>query len=139
MRQVWPPVQVDKDRTSVYRLLKVDHLVVPDAFGDVQAEGESAVLIKGSRLPEADGRRPYSLEGREISVRHFVIRTTTPGNPFEPHKHEQPELWYVIEGRATVTLDSQEHLAEDGDLIVIDPWVEHGLYTQSLARWICLG
>jgi len=55
------------------------------------------------------------------------------------HKHAVPELWFIIDGEALVTLDGVEHPVESGDLIVIDPWVEHGLRTESRATWICLG
>jgi len=97
------------------------------------------MIIKGSELPAAGGRTPYPLQGREITVRHLVVRVTTPDTPFVPHAHEKRELWYVIDGEAAVTLDGREHAVQGGDLIVIDPWVEHGLRTRTQARWICLG
>lgn len=97
------------------------------------------MIIKGNAIPRQNGRRPYDLEGREIVTRHFVTRVTTPENPFAPHKHAKPELWYVIEGEAQVAIDGVEHPVEGGDLIVLDPWVEHGLRTESRVHWICLG
>jgi quercetin dioxygenase-like cupin family protein len=97
------------------------------------------MILRGSELPEKNGRKPYELEGREVLVKHFVIRVTTPENPFKPHKHEQAELWYVIDGQALVSLDGQEQAVQGGDLIVIDSQVEHGLRTDSQATWICLG
>ena len=97
------------------------------------------MIIKSNTIPLQNGRRPYELGGREILVHHFVTRETTPENPFEPHKHAVPELWFIIDGEALVTLDGVEHPVEGGDLIVIDPWVEHGLRTESRATWICLG
>jgi mannose-6-phosphate isomerase-like protein (cupin superfamily) len=97
------------------------------------------MILRGSEIPSVNGRKPYSLDEREITVRHFVIRVTTPDNPFKPHKHEQAELWYVIDGRAQVSLDTQDYAVEAMDLIVIDPWVEHGLRTDEQATWVCLG
>jgi len=97
------------------------------------------MIIKGNDIPRKGGRRPYPLDGREIVMRHFVTRVTTPENPFAPHKHAQSELWYVIEGEAVVTIDGVDHPVESGDLIVLDPWVEHGLHTDSEVTWICLG
>lgn len=98
------------------------------------------MIVRSRDIPVSDtGRKPYPLEGREVMVKHFVTRITHPDNPFGPHKHEQPELWYVIDGQAWVKLGDQEHAAEAGDLVIIDPWVEHGLRTESQATWICLG
>ena len=102
-------------------------------------EGRDGMLIKGSEIEERGGRKPYELEGRDVLVKHFVVRVTTPANPFKPHKHEQRELWYVIDGECTVSLDGHDHDVQGGDLIAIDPWVEHGLRTETQARWICLG
>jgi len=97
------------------------------------------MILKASTIPIVSGRRPYELGEREIAVHHFVTRVTTPENSFKPHKHAVPELWYIIDGEALVTLDGVEHLVEGGDLIVIDPWVEHGLRAKTRATWICLG
>lgn len=97
------------------------------------------MILKSKTLPIQNGRRPYELEGRGIVVHHFVTRETTPENPFAPHKHAVPELWYIIDGEGLVTIDGGEHPVESGDLIVIDPWVEHGLRTASRVAWICLG
>jgi len=97
------------------------------------------MIIRGNEIQTPGGRRPYLLEGREILVKHFVERVTTPDNPFKPHEHEQPELWYIISGEARLTLDGQEHTVSGGDLVVIDPWIDHGLRTESQVTWLCLG
>ncbi len=97
------------------------------------------MIIKGNEIEIVNGRRPYELGGRQIVTRHFVTRVTTPDNPFRPHKHEQLELWFVIDGTATVSLDGVDRVVGSDDLIVIDPWVEHGLCTESQATWLCLG
>jgi mannose-6-phosphate isomerase-like protein (cupin superfamily) len=98
------------------------------------------MITKGRDLPESGkGRRAYPLTAHEIAVRHLVTRVTGPDNPFGPHKHEQPELWFILDGHAVVSLDGQEHGVESGDLIEIAPWVEHGLRTDTEVRWICLG
>lgn len=97
------------------------------------------MLIKGSEILEQNGRRAYPLGENQIFVQHFVIRVTNPDNPFGPHQHQQPELWYVIDGQALVSLDGREQLVEASDLIIIEPWIEHGLRTESQVTWICLG
>ena len=97
------------------------------------------MILKSQDIPVVNGRKPYPLDGREVLTKHFVIRETTVDNPFGPHAHEQPELWFVISGEAIVKLGREESTVESGDLVVIDPWVEHGLRTISQATWICLG
>jgi mannose-6-phosphate isomerase-like protein (cupin superfamily) len=97
------------------------------------------MVLRKSSIEEVNGRRPYPLGDRQVSIGHFVARTTTPENPFSPHEHEKPEMWYIAEGKALVTLDNVEEQVEAGDLVVIDPWVKHGLRTNSQVVWICLG
>ena len=97
------------------------------------------MILHSSELAESNGRRPYELGGREVLVKHFVVRVTTPENPFKPHRHQQRELWYVVEGQAWVSLDGSEEVVQAGDLVVIDPLVEHGLRTEGQATWVCLG
>ncbi|MBN1934285.1 MAG: cupin domain-containing protein [Anaerolineae bacterium] len=97
------------------------------------------MILRASEIEVKNGRRPYELGRREIVVKHFVTRVTTPDNPFNPHKHERSELWFLTAGEAIVSLDGVDHSVESGDLIVIDPWIEHGLRTNTEATWICLG
>lgn len=98
-----------------------------------------AMIIEGKTLPEENGRRAYPLTLREVTVNHFVVRVTTPDNPFKPHKHEQQELWFILEGEAVLSLDGDDHVVEAGDLIELTPWVEHGLRTDGCVTWICIG
>ena len=99
------------------------------------------MITKGKSLPveREAGRKPYPLQSQELVLGNFVVRVTTPDNPFKPHKHDQRELWYILEGEATVSLDDEQHPVEAGDLIELAPWVEHGLRTESQVTWICLG
>ena len=97
------------------------------------------MIIRARETPAPAGRRPCDLAGRQIEVGHFVTRVTTPETPFGPHRHEQSELWFMLEGEAIISLDSVEHTVGPQDLVVIDPWVEHGLRTEFRAQWICLG
>jgi mannose-6-phosphate isomerase-like protein (cupin superfamily) len=99
----------------------------------------SKLITKGSELEEKNGRVDYPLTSDEIAGRHFAVWTTTPTNPFGPHKHEQRELWFILEGRATVSLDGRESSVHGGDMIQLDPWIEHGLRTETQVRWICMG
>ncbi|MBN2451955.1 MAG: cupin domain-containing protein [Lentisphaeria bacterium] len=97
------------------------------------------MLLRASELEAKEGRRAYDLGGRNLTVGHFVTRVTAPETPFGPHRHEQPELWFLLAGEAIVSLDGVDHAVGPHDLIVIDPWIEHGLRTTTGATWICLG
>ena len=97
------------------------------------------MIVKGNDIIATNGRKPYPLGGLEVQVKHWVTRVTTPQNPFGPHDHEKPELWFIIEGQAIVSMDGEDHVVEEGDLIAIEPWVEHGLRTKHHVTWICLG
>jgi mannose-6-phosphate isomerase-like protein (cupin superfamily) len=97
------------------------------------------VLIKGSSLKEENGRRPYPLEGCGFPLIHFVVRTTLPDNPFIPHKHENREVWYVLSGEGFYFENGTEQRVEGTDIMIIEPWDEHGLRTETRIEWICLG
>jgi quercetin dioxygenase-like cupin family protein len=97
------------------------------------------MIIRAADIEVAGGRKPYPLGDLRVEVGHFVVRITTPEVPFGPHKHERPELWFIVQGEADVTLDGQVHAAAAGDLILIEPWVEHGLRVADRAEWLCLG
>ena len=97
------------------------------------------MIIRGADIEVVGGRKPYSLGDIKVEVGHFVVRITTPEVPFGPHKHERSELWYVVRGEAEVTLDGRARAATAGDLILIEPWVEHGLRAADRAEWLCLG
>ncbi len=96
-------------------------------------------ILRGVSIEMLKGRRGYNLGGRIIMTKHFALRVTRPENPFKSHKHEQSELWFVIDGQGVVTLDGVDYKIGTNDLIMLDPWIEHGLSTTSEITWICLG
>jgi len=97
------------------------------------------MIVQASDIEVVNGRRPYPLGGLKVEVEHFVVRITTPENPFHPHAHEQPELWFVVKGEGEVTLHGAPHAVTAGDLVLIEPWLEHGLRSTTRVEWICLG
>lgn len=97
------------------------------------------MIIKGSCLKPTRNRLDYHIAEIQEQLKHFVVWTTTPENPFKPHKHEGAEFWYILEGEAIVILDGQDYPVEAGDLVYLAPWSEHGLRATTSARWICLG
>ena len=99
----------------------------------------SDLIVKKSSLREVNNRLDYGIRLMQNDLKHFVIWTTRPENPFGPHKHAGFEFWYILEGEAIVSLDGQEYPVEAGDLIYLPPQSHHGLRTTTCARWICLG
>lgn len=97
------------------------------------------MIIRAQDLPDQNGRKGYPIADRQHLLHHLAVRVTTPANPFKPHRHEAEEIWYIIAGRAWVSLDGQEQEVMAGDLILLRPWVEHGLRTDDQVTWICLG
>lgn len=97
------------------------------------------MIIKGNSIEEINHRKDYKVRGLQDQIRHFVVFTTTPDNPFRPHKHAGLEFWHILEGEAVVTLDGEDYAVEAGDLVFLAPWTEHGLRTGKSTRWICLG
>ena len=97
------------------------------------------MIIHAHDTQTTAGRTSYPLPELDLHVAHFVIRLTTSANPFRPHAHAQPELWFILDGQAIATLDGHDHPVAARDLIVIEPWVEHGLRVERRAEWICLG
>ena len=97
------------------------------------------MIIKGMTDPEQKDRNIYNIDKNNIEVNHFVVRTTIPANPFEPHKHEREELWFIVEGQGVLRENDNDYPVEAGDLIQLRPWVLHGLSTETKVVWICLG
>lgn len=97
------------------------------------------MIVRCRDIPEQNGRRGYAIGSEQTLLHHLAVRVTTPANPFKPHRHEAEEVWYIVEGEALVELDGQEHPVETGDVVILKPWVEHGLRSESRVKWVCLG
>jgi mannose-6-phosphate isomerase-like protein (cupin superfamily) len=97
------------------------------------------MIVKGKADSSQANRVVYPLDGRELLVRHFVVRRTTPASPFAAHRHENAEIWFIVEGRGVLVEDDGERPVEAGDLIAIESGALHGLRTDGEVRWICMG
>jgi|GEM_PF-510485 len=127
---------IEKQNMTIEHKTSTNKDLQKDNSGKVN---QSQRIIKGSSMEMLNGRRGYDLAGREISTKHFAFRVTKPNNPFRRHKHEQSELWFIVKGTAKVFLDGKEYQVEENDLIILDPWIEHGLSTSGEVTWICVG
>jgi mannose-6-phosphate isomerase-like protein (cupin superfamily) len=97
------------------------------------------MLISKKDDSENFGRTVYDICAENVRAKHFVVRKATKDHPFKPHKHEQEELWFILEGNAVAFEDGKEYAVAKGDLIHTASWVEHGLTTESEVSFICLG
>ena len=97
------------------------------------------MVFKGNEFPFREGRKHFPIEGCQSLLGHFVCRITTPENPFGPHQHEGEEFWYILEGEGILLLEGQEIPVEEGDLVLLPAWKEHGLKSAEEIRWLCFG
>lgn len=50
------------------------------------------------------------------------------GESLEPHRHAQPETYYTLSGRGTVTVDDVVHAVEPGRLLFIPGNARHAIH-----------
>jgi quercetin dioxygenase-like cupin family protein len=62
------------------------------------------------------------------------IATLEPGGFLAPHRHAPDEIYFVLEGRALVTIDGMEREIAQGDCLFIPGMAEHGSRNVSGAR-----
>lgn len=99
---------------------------------------QRSTIIKGRDIPEQNNRKGYDVS-RQDQIGHFALRVTTPANPFTPAKHDEQRFWYILEGEAVVTIDGEVTPVGPDDLIIVAPWTDHSLRSESRVRWICFG
>ncbi len=67
-------------------------------------------------------------ETRSVVDLMTAVATLKPGEQFHPpHVHAEEELLWIVEGEGVWSLAGEELPAKAGDLLVTEPWVEHGL------------
>ena len=49
------------------------------------------------------------------------------GETVELHFHDSEEFWFVLEGKAKVMTDAQEHIVEKGDVVCTQMGEEHAI------------
>jgi mannose-6-phosphate isomerase-like protein (cupin superfamily) len=103
----------------------------------ISTEQHSAI-IKGRDIPEKNYRKGYDVSLQD-QIGHFAVRVTTPENPFTPARHGEQRFWYILEGEAVVTIEGEATPVGPDDLIIVAPWSNHSLRSESRVRWICFG
>ncbi len=97
------------------------------------------MIVKGSALPEVKSRKDYGLAKFQKQLDHLVVWRTTPANPFISKAHAGNRYWFILEGKASVTVGEERSEVEPGDLVYVPEWVDNSLVTDSEVRWICVG
>jgi quercetin dioxygenase-like cupin family protein len=72
-------------------------------------------------------RRLFGSEGQPTEALTAGVATLAPGGFLALHRHDPPEIYYVLEGTGRMTLDGTEHVVEAGDGIFIPGSAEHGI------------
>ncbi|QHW31683.1 cupin domain-containing protein [Paenibacillus rhizovicinus] len=74
----------------------------------------------------------YNSSELESKLKFFNYTVLPPGTSIGYHKHAQDEEVYVIlEGTGTMTVDGESTPVKKGDVLVNRPWGEHGLVNDS--------
>jgi quercetin dioxygenase-like cupin family protein len=66
---------------------------------------------------------PGSRFGVDVS---FFLNHTAPGRRVRGHRHPYPEVFVVLDGEVTVTVDGTEITARGGQLVVVPAGATHG-------------
>ena len=85
-------------------------------------------MVQRSSWKELGGRGPnwFSYEGAQFGVSGSGFFTDyRPGQKTPLHRHPYPEIFTVVEGRATFTAEDDSFEAEAGDLIVVPAGAAH--------------
>jgi mannose-6-phosphate isomerase-like protein (cupin superfamily) len=62
-----------------------------------------------------------------------VMELPPNGGALEPHRHQQPEMYFVFEGRGILTIDGVETTIETGMAAFIPGNAEHSLRNETPA------
>jgi mannose-6-phosphate isomerase-like protein (cupin superfamily) len=93
----------------------------------------SAVITAEQAVVErlAAGELARYLDGastRCVTDLMTAVATLKPGEQFHPpHVHAEEELLWIVAGEGIWSLAGADFPAKAGDLLVTEPWVEHGL------------
>lgn len=75
---------------------------------------------------------PYLAEGDMAQVTGAGLTVVAPGSSIGSHVHpDTEELWLILEGRGTGSLDGETFPVKAGDLFVVKAGHAHGLVNDS--------
>ena len=109
---------------TLSRALRIDTATLPEATWDSPEKGTArwqSVFSKGET------------ETDSLTCGVGIIR---PGEHFAAHRHAHAELYFGLEGRATVVIDGQPHEISPGVALFIPGNAEHGIpVAHETMRW----
>jgi mannose-6-phosphate isomerase-like protein (cupin superfamily) len=77
---------------------------------------------------ETDSIRYLLPEGSTLS---YVVNGRVGPKKDPPHKHEQEEYWFIIEGTAKAMIGSEEVDLFPGDLVIIPAGISHTVWSET--------
>jgi len=102
--------------------MKIRNFLNADFTLDVAHAGKG--LVKNTSL--------YGTEDFSTNLRFIIYSELKPGTSVGYHTHENNEEVYVIlNGRGTMTVNGQTHEVSTGDVILNKPYWSHGLENTS--------
>jgi quercetin dioxygenase-like cupin family protein len=103
-----------------------------------QAEGELMAKYaragSGETVQEVDYSKTIIFSGDDFQVPGHLLQVVIvpPQTRQRLHFHQQQtEVFYILEGQASIRLGSEDFLARPGDAFVCNPGDEHSLWNQS--------
>jgi mannose-6-phosphate isomerase-like protein (cupin superfamily) len=84
-------------------------------------------VVNVNDLPAGEGSRSRSLEGAEVGGvdLSMIFVDLDPGRGPRLHRHEYPEVFVIMEGRARYTAGSEQREVGPGDGVVVPAGVPH--------------
>ena len=89
-------------------------------------------------LDQAAGDSRY-LEFLRVPALNMGLYVLPTGSIDQQQPHEEDEVYYVVEGHATITVDGQDRPVEPGSIVYVAAHVEHRFsnITQDLRVLVC--
>lgn len=81
--------------------------------------------INGERIKSGRAYLEF-FRNPQLSVGIYVLR---PGELDQQQPHGEDEVYYVLSGRASVTVGNEDRFVQAGTLVVVPPKVEHRFHT----------
>jgi mannose-6-phosphate isomerase-like protein (cupin superfamily) len=95
-------------------------------------------LTNLSQLPGSDRSRVFEGSGHGATVTLFSIDYPEPGLGPGLHRHPYDETWLILEGRALLHVDGEEHEGGPGDIAVAPAHAPHKFTSLTPLRVVCV-